>query len=117
MTGAITNVPLRHSLLPGFPPGKTFVLYGPENDRTMGLRNLLAMWIGRSMGRYASRTQYCEVVLVQVSDREPVEYLHREQGLIKDRKSLHLLKHPIIAMGLSPVQSPSLARWSWRLPA
>ena len=49
------------------PPGKDFVLYGPENDRTMGLRNKVAMWAARAMGRYASRTQYCEVLLVQVS--------------------------------------------------
>ena len=45
----------------GFPPGKSFVLYGPENDRSMGLRNRLAMWAAESMGRYASRTQFCEV--------------------------------------------------------
>ncbi len=50
----------------GFPAGKAFVLYGPENDRTMGLRNSLAMWAARAMGRYASRTQFCEVLLVQV---------------------------------------------------
>ncbi|GAX73487.1 hypothetical protein CEUSTIGMA_g939.t1 [Chlamydomonas eustigma] len=49
----------------GFPPGDTFDLYGPENDRTMGMRNLMAMWVGRSMGHYASRTQYCEMFLVQ----------------------------------------------------
>lgn len=49
-----------------FPPGKHYNLYGPENDHTMGMRNVLAMWAGRVMGQYASRTAYCEVVLVQV---------------------------------------------------
>ena len=37
------------------------MLYGPENDCSMGLRNRLAMWAAESMGRYASRTQFCEV--------------------------------------------------------
>lgn len=44
----------------------SWALYGAQRDRTLGLRNQLAMWFGRTMGRYAARTQYFELVLVQV---------------------------------------------------
>ena len=63
------------------PQGKDFVLYGPENDRTMGLRNKVAMWAARAMGRYASRTQYCEVLLVQVS-RSPTALQIRRSNIV-----------------------------------
>jgi hypothetical protein len=49
----------------GFRPGKTFNLYGPENDLTMGMRNSMSMWMARSIGRYASRTAWAEVYLMQ----------------------------------------------------
>jgi hypothetical protein len=43
------------------------VLHGPENDKTMGMRNWLAMNMARRSGRYASRTQYFELFLQDVS--------------------------------------------------
>jgi hypothetical protein len=39
------------------------VLHGPENDRTLGMRNWLGYNMARWMGRYASRTQYFELFL------------------------------------------------------
>lgn len=47
----------------GLPKGKNWVLHGPENDRTLGMRNWLGYNMARWMGRYASRTQYFELFL------------------------------------------------------
>ncbi|WIA37032.1 hypothetical protein OEZ86_014016 [Tetradesmus obliquus] len=47
----------------GFPREHNWVLHGPENDRTLGMRNWLAYGIGRRMGRYASRKRYFELFL------------------------------------------------------
>ncbi|KAF6264711.1 coth protein-domain-containing protein [Scenedesmus sp. NREL 46B-D3] len=47
----------------GFPREHNWVLHGPENDRTLGMRNWLAYNMGRQMGRYASRTRYFELFL------------------------------------------------------
>lgn len=55
----------RELLNPGFPSDDRFVLHGPENDRTLGLRNWLALGAARAAGRYASRTAYFELFLVQ----------------------------------------------------
>eukprot|EP00803_Ostreobium_quekettii_P006807 evm.model.scf_662.4 EVM.evm.TU.scf_662.4 scf_662:44749-53590(+) len=49
----------------GFPEDSDFILYGPEMDRTLGMKNYLTMALARAMGRYASLTKYCEVFLVQ----------------------------------------------------
>lgn len=54
-------------LLPGFPQDSSWVLHGPENDRTLGMRNWLAYNMARRMGRYASRTRYFELLLNTVS--------------------------------------------------
>jgi hypothetical protein len=54
----------------GFPSGDEWVLYGPENDKTLGMRNWLAYNIARQMGRYASRTLFLELFLVQVRPRQ-----------------------------------------------
>jgi hypothetical protein len=56
-TGADTAV----SLL-GLPAEEDWVLSAPYNDKTL-MRDVLAYKLGRSMGRYAPRTRYCEVVL------------------------------------------------------
>ena len=59
----------------GFPQATSFSLYGPENDRTLGMRNWMSMWIAReAMGRYASRTAFAEVYLVQ--DGFPLSLSH-----------------------------------------
>jgi hypothetical protein len=51
----------------GFPEHYQFILYAPEIDRSLGLRNWLAYNAARRMGRYAMRTLYAEVFLVQVT--------------------------------------------------
>ena len=52
---------LEVSLL-GFPEESDWVLYAPYTDKSL-LRNVLAYKLANDMGRYASRTRYCEVVL------------------------------------------------------
>ena len=47
----------------GMPKDEDWVLYGPETDRSIGLRNFLAYNISRSMDRYATRTKFVEVFL------------------------------------------------------
>ena len=47
----------------GLPKDEDWVMYGPETDRSIGLRNFLAYNISRSMGNYASRTKFVEVFL------------------------------------------------------
>lgn len=51
----------------GFPKDNDWVLHGPENDRTLGMRNWLGYNMARWMGRYASRTKYFELFLNTVS--------------------------------------------------
>jgi hypothetical protein len=46
----------------GMPEESDWVLYAPYSDKSL-LRNVLAYQIARSMGRYATRTRFCEVVL------------------------------------------------------
>ena len=46
----------------GMPPESDCVLYAPYTDKTM-MRDVLAFLWSRKMGPYASRTQFCEVVL------------------------------------------------------
>ncbi|CAD7695135.1 unnamed protein product [Ostreobium quekettii] len=48
----------------GLPEDNDWVLYGPEADKTMGMRNLITYALARASGRYAARTRYCEVFLV-----------------------------------------------------
>lgn len=50
-------------VIPGLPADSSWVLHGPENDRTLGMRNWMAYWTSRQMGRYASRTVYYEMFL------------------------------------------------------
>ncbi|GBF98546.1 hypothetical protein Rsub_11876 [Raphidocelis subcapitata] len=58
----------------GFPAHDEWILYAPEGDPALGLRNWLAYGASRRMGRYASRTRYVEVFLVQ--DRRPLSREH-----------------------------------------
>lgn len=46
----------------GLPAEEDWVLSAPYNDKTL-MRDVLAYKLGRSMGRYAPRTKYCELVL------------------------------------------------------
>ena len=57
----------REFKLLGLPKEEDFVLYGPESDKTQGLRNYLAFNFARRMDRYASDTEFVEVFLNQGS--------------------------------------------------
>lgn len=46
----------------GMPDETDWVLYGPYSDKTL-MRNYLAYYIGRAMGRYAPRTRFCELFI------------------------------------------------------
>ena len=46
----------------GMPKEADWVLYAPYNDKSL-IRDMLAYRLGRSLGRYAPRTRYCEVVI------------------------------------------------------
>ncbi|KAI8464000.1 MAG: coth protein-domain-containing protein [Monoraphidium minutum] len=58
----------------GFPEHEDFILYAPEGDASLGLRNWLAYNAARRTGRYASRTRYAELFLVQ--DGRPLSRDH-----------------------------------------
>jgi len=55
--GENLNVPLL-----GMPEENDWILYAPYSDKSM-LRNVLTYHLARRMGRYASRTRFCEVVI------------------------------------------------------
>lgn len=57
------------------------MLHGPENDRTLGMRNWLGYNMARWMGRYASRTQYFELFLNTVRTLVHCGELH---GILQD---------------------------------
>ena len=46
----------------GFPAESDWILFAPYNDKSL-MRDVLAYKIASSMGRYASRSKFCEVVL------------------------------------------------------
>ena len=46
----------------GLPEENDWILYGPYSDKTL-IKNVLSLKLSRDMGRYASRTQYCEVFI------------------------------------------------------
>lgn len=46
----------------GLPLENDWILYGPYPDKTM-IRNVLTYHLARNMGRYASHTRYCELVI------------------------------------------------------
>lgn len=56
-TGNNLNVPLL-----GMPPENDWILHAPYSDKTM-LRNVLTYKLAGDMGHYASRTEYCELVI------------------------------------------------------
>ena len=46
----------------GFPEESDWILFAPYNDKSL-MRDVLVYKIAASMGRYASRSKFCEVVL------------------------------------------------------
>ena len=46
----------------GMPEENDWILYAPYSDKSL-LRNFLAYELARDMGRYASRTRFCELVI------------------------------------------------------
>lgn len=63
-------------LISGLPKDNDWVLYGPEVDKTMGMRNLIAFSLARSSGRYASRTRFCEVFLITDGRSLDMDHYH-----------------------------------------
>jgi hypothetical protein len=60
-----TRTPLgksRNVSLLGMPPENDWILYASYNDKTL-MRNTLAHWTARKLGRYSSRIRYVDVVL------------------------------------------------------
>ncbi|MBL4734541.1 MAG: CotH kinase family protein [Flavobacteriales bacterium] len=55
--GNNNNVPLL-----GMPPENDWILYAPYSDKSL-MRNVLTFKLGNDMGRYASRTQFCELIV------------------------------------------------------
>jgi len=55
--GENNNVPLL-----GLPEENDWILYAPYSDKTL-IKNVLSFKLTRDMGRYASRTQYCELFI------------------------------------------------------
>jgi hypothetical protein len=55
--GDNNNVPLL-----GMPQENDWILHGPYSDKSL-MRNVLSFHIGRSMGQYAPRTRWCELVI------------------------------------------------------
>jgi hypothetical protein len=55
--GQNNNVPLL-----GLPEENDWILYGPYSDKTL-IKNVLSMKLAGDMGRYASRTHYCELFI------------------------------------------------------
>jgi len=46
----------------GFPPEEDWILFAPYNDKSL-VRDVLVYKLANDMGRYASRSKFCEVVL------------------------------------------------------
>eukprot|EP01025_Chloroclados_australasicus_P006745 TRINITY_DN12159_c0_g1_i1.p1 TRINITY_DN12159_c0_g1~~TRINITY_DN12159_c0_g1_i1.p1 ORF type:complete len:888 (+),score=77.43 TRINITY_DN12159_c0_g1_i1:170-2665(+) len=58
----------------GLPSEEDFVLYGPEEDRSLGLKNIMAYEMSRAIGQYASRYRLIEIFLVK--DGQPLNPGH-----------------------------------------
>eukprot|EP01024_Parvocaulis_polyphysoides_P010918 TRINITY_DN13848_c0_g3_i2.p1 TRINITY_DN13848_c0_g3~~TRINITY_DN13848_c0_g3_i2.p1 ORF type:complete len:408 (-),score=67.69 TRINITY_DN13848_c0_g3_i2:268-1491(-) len=58
----------------GLASEEDFVLYGPEEDRSLGLQNIMAYELSRQMGRYASNYRIIELFLV--TDGAPLNPTH-----------------------------------------
>ena len=52
---------LNVSLL-GMPEENDWILYAPYSDKSL-LRNVLSFYLARAMGQYASRTNFCELII------------------------------------------------------
>ena len=80
-----------------FPKEEDWILYGPESDRTMGLRNHLAFHLAREMGRYASRARHVEVFLQD--DGLPLSRAHYhgifmlQEKIKRGEKRVDICKH------------------------
>jgi CotH kinase protein len=89
----------------GMPQDDDWILYGPELDKTMGMRNYLTYNLARASGRYATRTVYAEVFLVD--DGKPLNMEHYNGIYIteekvkrsKDRVDIKKLKAPNLSGG------------------
>eukprot|EP01025_Chloroclados_australasicus_P009537 TRINITY_DN1364_c0_g1_i2.p1 TRINITY_DN1364_c0_g1~~TRINITY_DN1364_c0_g1_i2.p1 ORF type:complete len:851 (-),score=112.54 TRINITY_DN1364_c0_g1_i2:1379-3931(-) len=60
----------RNFPLLGLPKENDWVLNNPENDGTLGFRNVMAFTLARKMGRYASRYRFLELFLINDGAQE-----------------------------------------------
>jgi len=81
----------------GFPEDSDFILYGPEMDKTMGMKNYLTMALSRATGRYASNTQYVETFLVQDGRQLSIDHYHgiyiAMEKIKRDKNRLNIQKN------------------------
>jgi len=77
--GKGTDVPILE-----MPEDDDWILYGPEQDKTLGMRNYLAYNLARASGNYATRTVYVEVFLVD--DGEELNMEHYNGVYIAEEK-------------------------------
>lgn len=80
--GNSVNVPLL-----GMPSESDWVLNASFTDKTF-LRNVLAFKLGNDMGRYASRTRFCEVVI----DNEYMGLFILEEKVKRDKARVNIKK-------------------------
>ena len=82
----------------GMPKDDEWVMYGPELDRTMGMRNYLTYNLARASGHYATRTVYCEVFVVD--DGKPLNMSHYNGIYIGEEKVKRVSKQVSIFISL-----------------
>ena len=87
----------REFKLLGLPKEEDFVLYGPESDKTQGLRNYLAFNFARRMDRYASEAEFVEVFLNQGSSPLSMRDYHGVyllgEKIKRGKKRVDICKH------------------------
>lgn len=58
----------------GFPEDSDWVLYGPEHDKSLGLRNVLTYELAQSLTSFAPKTKFVEVFVIE--DGRPLTMDH-----------------------------------------
>lgn len=61
-------------LILGFPEDSDWVLYGPEHDKSLGLRNVLTYELAQSLTSFAPKTKFVEVFVI--GDGRPLNMDH-----------------------------------------
>lgn len=87
----------------GMPEDDDWILYGPEIDKTIGMRNYLAYNLARASGQYATRTVYAEVFLVD--DGKDLNLEHYNGVYIAEEK----VKRGKERVNIKKLQPPNLS--------